>query len=110
TAPDAGSNGKPAKPAYDPMAPRLRSANAPDRQVQERETRRMKARLADLQKRIAEKEKAGKELEAQMASPRFYDARERAAQADGDQKRLMWEVGDLMGQWEALQTEVEARR
>ena len=35
---------------------------------------------------------------------------ERAAQAADDHKKLMWEVGDLMNQWEALQTEVEARR
>ena len=110
TAPAAGSNGKPAKPAYDPMAPRLRASAEPDRQAQERETKRMKARLGELEKRIAEKEKAVKDLEAKMASPGFYEARERAAQAADDHKKLMWEVGDLMGQWEALQTEVEARR
>jgi hypothetical protein len=68
----------------------------------------MKARLSDLEKRIADKEKAVKDLEAQMASPGFYDDRARAEQAANDHKSLMWEVGDLMNQWEALQTEVEA--
>ena len=70
----------------------------------------MTARLQELEKRISEKEKAVKDLEAQMASPGFYDERERAAQAADEHKNLMWEVGDLMNQWEALQTEVEARR
>jgi ATP-binding cassette subfamily F protein 3 len=106
----SGNNGTPAKPSYDPLAPRLRSAAAPDRQAEERELKKMKTRLADLEKRISEKEKAVKDLEAQMAAPGFYDERERAAQAADDHKNLMWEVGDLMSQWEALQTEVEARR
>jgi ATP-binding cassette, subfamily F, member 3 len=106
----SGNNGTPAKPSYDPLAPRLRSAAAPDRQAEERELKKMKTRLADLEKRISEKEKAVKDLEAQMAAPGFYDERERAAQAADDHKKLMWEVGDLMSQWEALQTEVEARR
>ena len=60
----------------------------------------MKARLAELEKRIAEKEQAVKELEAQMASPGFYDDRARAEKAASDHKALMWEVGDLMSQWE----------
>jgi ATP-binding cassette subfamily F protein 3 len=105
-----GNNGAPAKPSYDPLAPRLRSAAAPDRQAQDRELKKMKVRLADLEKRISEKEKAVKDLEAQMAAPGFYDERERAAHAADEHKKLMWEVGDLMNQWEALQTEVEARR
>ena len=48
-----------------------------------------------------------KDLEAQMASPGFYDDRPRAEKAAEDHKTLMWEVGDLMSQWEALQTEVD---
>ena len=69
----------------------------------------MKARLSEIERRIAEKEKAVKDLEAQMASPGFYEDRPRAEQAANDHKSLMWEVGDLMSQWEALQTEAEAR-
>jgi len=68
----------------------------------------MKARLGELEKRIADKEKAVKEIEAQMASSGFYDDRARAEEAASTHKALMWEVGDLMSQWESLQTEVEA--
>ncbi len=50
-----------------------------------------------------------KALEAQMATAGFYDHRARAEQAAEEHKKLMWEVGDLMGQWEALQTEVDER-
>jgi ATP-binding cassette subfamily F protein 3 len=107
------TNGQPAAArdeGYDPMAPRLRPAGQkPDRQARDKELKRMKAHLSDLEKRIAEKEKAVKDLEALMASPGFYDDRPRAEQAASDHKSLMWEVGDLMNQWEALQTEVEAQ-
>jgi ATP-binding cassette subfamily F protein 3 len=113
-----GSNGRPAAapPARseavrpDPLAPRLRpKGTLPDRQARDREAKRMKARLADLEQRISEKEKAVRDLEAQMASPGFYEDRTRAEEAAEAHKKLMWEVGDLLSQWEALQTEVEVR-
>jgi hypothetical protein len=47
-----------------------------------------------------------KEIEAAMASPGFYDDRARAEKAVADHKALMWEVGDLMSQWEMLSTQV----
>jgi len=106
--PASGVNGKPAAPSYDPFAPRLRRPGTPpDRQARERELKRMKARLAELEKRVAEREQAVKALEAQMAAPGFYDDRTRAEQAAEEHKKLMWEVGDLVNQWEALQTEVD---
>jgi ATP-binding cassette subfamily F protein 3 len=106
----SGHNGQGARPSYDPTAPRLRSATASNADAQARELKKMKTRLAELEKRISEKEKAVKDLETQMAAPGFYGERERAAQAADEHKKLMWEVGDLMGQWEALQTEVEERQ
>jgi len=42
-----------------------------------------------------------------MTAPGFYDDRARAAQAAEEHQKLMWETGDLMGQWEALQAEVD---
>ena len=63
-----------------------------------------------MERRIAEKEQAVKELEAQMASSGFYDDRARAEKAAEDHKTLMWEVGELMSQWEMLAGEVEPSR
>ncbi len=60
-------------------------------------------RVADLEARITERERAIKDLEAQMASPGFYDQREAADSIVSKHHQLMWEVGDLMNQWETLQ-------
>ena len=38
-----------------------------------------------------------------MAAPGFYDDREPSKQLIEQHQALMWEVGDLMAQWEALQ-------
>jgi ATP-binding cassette subfamily F protein 3 len=105
---------KPSAPAYDPLAPRLRpAASGPvdrqERQQRERELKKTRSRLAELEKRVAEKEQAVKDLEAAMASPGFYEDRAKADQAASQHKALMWEVGELMQQWEMLQAEVEER-
>ena len=60
-------------------------------------------RITELESRISEKEQAIKELEGQMASPGFYDNRELSQAVLAKHHGLMWEVGDLMNQWEALQ-------
>ena len=39
-----------------------------------------------------------------MAAPGFYDQRDAAAAIVTRHQSLMWEVGDLMNQWEALQS------
>jgi len=91
-------------------APRLRQSGAsPDRQALEREVKRMKTRLAELETRVAEAEQAVKALEAQMAEPGFYDDRARAAQAADEHQKRMWEAGELMAQWEALQAEYDEK-
>jgi ATP-binding cassette subfamily F protein 3 len=60
-------------------------------------------RIEQLEARIADTENAIKEIERAMATPGFYDDRA-AAQATIDRHQsLMWEVGDLMNQWEGLQ-------
>ncbi len=93
----------------DPMAPRLKPRDArPDRQAVERELKKKKVRVSELEKRIADTEQAVKEIEARMSSPGFYDDRAAADQAVKQRETLMWEVGDLMGQWEMVQAEVEA--
>jgi len=90
------------------MAPRLRPRGAPpDRQSRDRELRKSRARLAELERRITEKEEAVKQIEREMASPGFYDDRTRAEAAIERHKALAWEVSELMAQWEALQEHVE---
>ena len=44
-----------------------------------------------------------KAIEAEMSAPGFYDDRERAKPLIDRHQALMWELGDLMLQWEHLQ-------
>ena len=41
-----------------------------------------------------------------MSAQGFYDDRDVANASIARHQSLMWEVGDLMGQWEALQAEL----
>jgi ATP-binding cassette, subfamily F, member 3 len=74
-----------------------------ERRKQQRAQDALRKRIADLETRIAERETQIKELEASMASPGFYDDRDASKQVVDRHQSLMWEVGDLMSQWEALQ-------
>ncbi len=97
-----------------------RAANADTRQEREirkraaaeakrlqREREALEARIAKLETKIADRERAIKELEASMATPGFYDDREAANAVIARHQSLMWEVGDLMQEWEELQTTAE---
>jgi ATP-binding cassette subfamily F protein 3 len=66
----------------------------------------LRKRIEDLEARIAERENAIKEIETSMSAPGFYENREAAQPLIDRHQALMWEVGDLMNQWEALQTEL----
>ena len=48
-----------------------------------------------------------KELEATMSAPGFYENHETARPVLDRHQALMWEVGELLGQWEMLQSEAE---
>jgi len=61
-------------------------------------------RLGDLETRIAECEAAIRELETVMAAPGFYDDHTAAKPIVDRHQALMWQVGDLMHQWEELQS------
>ena len=74
-----------------------------DRKKKQRVTEALQKRIADLESRIAEREAEVKELEAAMAGPGFYDNLEAAKPLTDRHQALMWEVGDLIAQWEALQ-------
>jgi ATP-binding cassette subfamily F protein 3 len=74
-----------------------------ERRKQQRAADALQKRIADLESRIADREARVKELEAAMSAPGFYDDREGSKHVIEQHQALMWEVGDLMGQWEALQ-------
>jgi ATP-binding cassette subfamily F protein 3 len=105
----APANDSPA-PSYDPLAPRLRPAGAPpDRQAREREARKARARLAELEREIGEKEQAVKDIEHLMATPGFYEDRATADRSVAERQELLSEVEALMSEWESLQTAAEAK-
>jgi ATP-binding cassette subfamily F protein 3 len=81
-----------------------------ERKRQESEARKVrkaldarKKRIDDLETRIAEREQAIRDIEATMAAPGFYENHEGAKPIIDKHQALMWEVGDLMHQWEELQ-------
>jgi ATP-binding cassette subfamily F protein 3 len=93
----------------DPMAPRLRPKNQPlERQAREREARRLRARIAELERGIAEKEQGIRDLEHAIAAPGFFTDREASGKALAEHEALKAEVAELMGQWEASATALEA--
>jgi ATP-binding cassette, subfamily F, member 3 len=65
-------------------------------------------RIEELESRIADREQAIKDLEQTMAAPGFYENHETAKPVVDRHQALMWEVGDLMSQWEALQHQTES--
>ena len=67
-----------------------------------------RAQVDALEARIAETEKAIREIEEAMAAPGFYDDRAAAQPVIDRHQTLMWEVGELMHQWEELQTVTNA--
>jgi ATP-binding cassette subfamily F protein 3 len=99
----------PAKPkadarAHTGRADETRRASEAERRRTRRAADARQRRIEDLEARIGEREQAIKALEAQMSAPGFYDDHAAARQIVDRHQALMWEVGDLMNQWEALQT------
>jgi ATP-binding cassette, subfamily F, member 3 len=69
-----------------------------------RERQARQQRIDQLEARIAETEQAIRDIEQQMSAPNFYDDRAAAQPVIDQHQTLMWKVGDLMHQWEMLQT------
>jgi len=87
----------------DPESREARKQLEAERRKKDREAQALQRRITDLEGRIAEREALVKELEARMASAGFYDDREGSQEVVGRHQALMWEVGELIAQWEALQ-------
>ncbi len=118
TAPPVKGGGRPAQAAppsgANAAADRAAAGRVAEREARKRadiEQRRLQRarkglieRIAALEARIAEREAAVKEIEAAMSSPGFYENREASKPVIDRHQALMWEVGELMNQWEALQS------
>ena len=93
-----------------PSAPRNKpydeqKRDAAERKRRERAFKSLRDRIADLESRIAAHEQAIKDLETTMAAPGFYEAHQQAQPVIDRHQSLMWEVGELLSQWEMLQEE-----
>jgi len=95
----------PRSPIPDPQSKsrEARKRDEAERRKKQRATESLLRRITDLEERIAEREGQIKELETAMGAPGFYDDPAAGTAAIDRHKALMWEVGDLMSQWEALQ-------
>jgi ATP-binding cassette subfamily F protein 3 len=103
TAPVApGAPGAPVAPDY-----HARKREAAERRKRDQARKALAARIADIESRIAEREAAIRDLETIMATPGFYDHPEQVQPAADRHQALMWEVGELLAQWEMLQGEAE---
>jgi ATP-binding cassette subfamily F protein 3 len=94
---------KSGSPIPDPGSRDARKRQEAERRKRQREADALQKRIADLESRIADREAQVKELEAMMAAPGFYENLDAAKPAADRHQALMWEVGDLIAQWEALQ-------
>ena len=97
------------------LAPKAAAGAAYDEKKKaDAEARRLKKdadarqrRIQELEARIGKAEAGIKELEATMSAPGFYENHEAAKPVIDRHQALMWEVGDLMNKWEALQAETD---
>ena len=101
--PTAQSIPEPNAQAAAPPSREERKREEAERRRRQRATESLHKRIAELESRIADREAQIKELETAMSAPGFYDDRDASKAAVDRHQSLMWEVGDLMAQWEALQ-------
>ena len=80
-----------------------RRRQAAQQRKREQTAKHAQARIADLEAKIAEHELTMKEIEAAMSAPGFYEKRDEAQPLIDRHQSLMWELGELMHQWEDLQ-------
>jgi len=93
---------EPKSPAQAPARDERKRVDA-ERKKKQRADDALRKRIADLESRIAEREAQVKEIEAAMSAADFYEDRAAATETLHRHQTLMWEVGALIAQWEALQ-------
>jgi ATP-binding cassette, subfamily F, member 3 len=104
----ASTSGKPSAPNAGQGKPHeAQKREAAERKKRERAFKNLRDRIGELETRIAAHEQAIKDLEATMSAPGFYEAHEQAKPVIDRHQTLMWEVGELLNQWEMLQGETD---
>jgi ATP-binding cassette subfamily F protein 3 len=73
-----------------------------ERRRRQRAVEALQKRIQDLEGRIAAREAEVRQLETEMAAPGFYEKLDASRPIIDRHQALMWEVGDLMAQWESL--------
>jgi ATP-binding cassette subfamily F protein 3 len=91
------------RPHAEPTSREQKKHADADARKREKASRARLERLADLETRIAACESAIRDVEASMSAPGFYENRGAAQPVIDRHQALMWEVGELMHQWEELQ-------
>jgi ATP-binding cassette subfamily F protein 3 len=97
----------PAPPAPPAQSYSDRKQASAERSKRERAFKALKNRVSELEARIADREKAIKDVEQKMAAADFYSDHEKSKPVLAQHQELMWEVGELLSQWEMLQGEAE---
>jgi uncharacterized coiled-coil protein SlyX len=96
---------KPAEPAAKLQSSREEKKRADaEARKQSRAEQARRTRIDELEGRIAATEQAIKDIEQTMATPGFYEDRAAAQPTLARHQALMWQVGDLMRQWEEIQS------
>jgi ATP-binding cassette subfamily F protein 3 len=100
----------PSPPKAESRKPKAETESYEQRKQREAEARKVKKsedarrkRVEELEAKISAREAEIQKIEAAMAAPGFYDNHEAAKPVVDRHQALMWEVGDLMSQWESLQ-------
>jgi len=96
-----------AAPVKAPPREEKKRADA-DARKRERASKARQAEIDALEARIAECEQAIRDIQQSMAAPGFYEDRAAAEPVISRHEALMWKVGDLMHQWEQLQSTTKA--
>jgi ATP-binding cassette subfamily F protein 3 len=78
-----------------------------DARKKSREAQARRTEIERMETRIAECEAAMSEIEGQMSAPGFYEDRAAAQPIVDRHQSLMWQLGDLMHQWEELQSSAD---
>jgi ATP-binding cassette, subfamily F, member 3 len=80
-----------------------RKRQAAEQRKRQQAVKQHQDRIAELEAKIAEREQAMKDIEAAMSAPGFYENRDQSQPLIDRHQTLMWELGDLMHEWEDLQ-------